>query len=103
MSLVIEAARQQRALMEQMADAMDDKTASMFVSMARRLRGNGALITAGTRINWNGALRKATVDLVDTFENTPDMAPALWEPVMYQDGVRIILDQELESNGGEDA
>lgn len=45
---------------------------------------------AGTRINHNGTIKKATVDLWDTIENNPDNAPSLWENVMYKDGDRII-------------
>lgn len=48
------------------------------------------LIKAGTRINWNGTLKRAAVDLWDTEENNPDNAPALWEDIMYKDGIRVI-------------
>jgi hypothetical protein len=44
----------------------------------------------GTRINWNGVLKKAAVDLWDTPENNPDNAPALWEDIQYRAGHRII-------------
>lgn len=90
MSAIIDNARKQRTIMEQLSAGMDDQTASKSVMMAQRLRGNGALVKAGTRINWNGELKRAAVDLWDTFENTPENAPTLWESVMYKDGVRII-------------
>ena len=48
------------------------------------------LIKAGTRINWNGTLKRAAVDLWDTEENNPDNAPTLWEDIMYKAGIRII-------------
>ena len=48
------------------------------------------LIKAGTRINWNGTLKRAAVDLWDTEENNPDNAPTLWEDINYRAGHRII-------------
>ena len=33
---------------------------------------------------------RAAVDLWDNAENTPDVAPTLWEDVLYRDGIRII-------------
>lgn len=55
-----------------------------------RLKENGALVGAGTRINWNGTVKKAAVDLWDTKENNPDNAPTLWADLEYRDGYRII-------------
>lgn len=45
---------------------------------------------AGTRINWNGTIKKAAVDLWDTTENSPEAAPTLWKDISYRDGYRII-------------
>jgi hypothetical protein len=50
------------------------------------------LISAGTRINWNGTIKKASVDLWDTAENSPENAPSLWQDIEYKDGYRIIPD-----------
>jgi hypothetical protein len=47
-------------------------------------------VKAGTRINWNGQLKKAAADLWDTAENNPDNAPALWEDINYVNGIRVI-------------
>lgn len=79
-----------RAIIEQAADSLDDKTASTAPALLRCLTGGGKLISAGTRINWGGALKRAAVDLWDTAANTPDAAPTLWEDLPYKDGVRII-------------
>ena len=49
-------------------------------------------IKAGTRINWGGWLKQATVDLWDTEVNDPDHAPDLWVKINYKDGVRVIPD-----------
>lgn len=69
---------------------VDDKTASIAPELYDHLKNDGNLIQAGTRINWNGALKRAMVDLWDTEENNPDNAPTLWEDVLYKLGERII-------------
>lgn len=72
------------------AVSLDDKTASEGAMLFPRLKQNGALVPAGTRINWKGTVKKAAVDLWDTEENTPDNAPSLWEAIAYREGIRII-------------
>ena len=79
-----------RAIVEQAAVSLDDKTASEAATLFPRLKQDGALIAAGTRINYNGTVKRAAVDLWDTAENAPDVAPALWEDLAYKDGIRII-------------
>jgi len=81
-----------RSIVEQAAASLDDKTASTAATLFPRLKADGSLITAGTRINWNGTIKKAAVDLWDTAENNPDNAPALWEDIEYKEGCRIIHD-----------
>jgi hypothetical protein len=72
------------------SQSLDDKEASITPELFARLNENGELIKAGTRINWNGILKRASVDLWDTNENNPDNAPTLWEDILYKDGIRII-------------
>lgn len=79
-----------RTIVEMAAASLDDKTASEGAMLFPRLKQNGALVPAGTRINWNGTVKKAAVDLWDTAENTPDNAPSLWEDIAYREGIRII-------------
>ena len=86
----IEIARKLRAAMVKAAPALDDATASTAPEMFPKLKENGALVSAGTRINWNGTIKRAAVDLWDTAENNPDNAPALWENINYREGYRII-------------
>ena len=81
-----------RAIVEMAAVSLDDKTASEGAMLFPRLKQNGALVPAGTRINWNGTVKKAAVDLWDTAENAPDNAPSLWEDIAYREGIRIIPD-----------
>lgn len=81
-----------RSIVEQAAVSLDDKTASTAATLFPRLKENGELVKAGTRINWNGTIKKAAVDLWDTAENTPDNAPTLWADLDYRDGYRIIPD-----------
>ena len=79
-----------RAIVEQAAASLDDKTASEAPTLFPRLKQDGSLIRAGTRINHNGEIKKAAVDLWDTADNSPDNAPTLWETLDYKDGYRII-------------
>ena len=79
-----------RSSVEQAAASLDDKTASTAATLFPRLKGDGSLVRGGSRINWNGAIKRAAVDLWDTAENNPDNAPTLWEDLDYKDGYRII-------------
>lgn len=86
-----------RSIVEQAVAFLDDKTASAASTLFPKLKqvspGSSEeipLVKAGTRISWNGTIKKATVDLWDTKENNPDNAPTLWEDLDYKDGYRII-------------
>lgn len=81
-----------RSVIEQAADSLDDKTASTAATLFPQLKEDGSLVKAGTRINWNGDIKRAAVDLWDTAENDPDHAGILWEDIAYRDGYRIIPD-----------
>ena len=81
-----------RSLAMDSAIEMDDVNASSIPEMFPKLKQDGSLVAYGTRINWNGQLKKAAVDLWDTTENNPDNAPALWQDIEYKDGYRIIPD-----------
>ena len=79
-----------RAIVEQAAASLPDKEASEGAALFPRLRQEGSLVSAGTRINWGGVIKRAAVDLWDTAENSPDAAPTLWEDIAYRHGYRII-------------
>lgn len=79
-----------RGIIEQATAALDDQTASTAPTLFPSPKQDGALIEAGTRINWGGTIRRAAVDLWDTEANDPDHAPDLWESIDYRDGWRII-------------
>ena len=79
-----------KKLLRAFVAASDDKTASYMPAMSPKLKQNGSLVKAGTRINWNGSVMKAAVDLWDTAENDPDHAPTLWAKIDYRDGYRVI-------------
>ena len=87
-----EEARAWRAQLEKALPAVPDKDASGCVDLYPTLKQDGSLIKAGTRINWNGWLKQATVDLWDIEANDPDHAPTLWAKILYKDGVRVIPD-----------
>ena len=67
-----------------------DTEASKVPFLFRVLKGDGSLVKVNSRIYYNGALKRATVDLWDTEENNPENAPTLWEDVKYKDGYRVI-------------
>ena len=81
-----------RAAMDSAGQKLTDAEASEAIAIYPTLKQDGALIYSGTRIQWNGVLKRAAVDLWDTVENDPDHAPALWEDILYRDGIRIIPD-----------
>lgn len=81
-----------RSIVEQATASLDDKTASTAAALFPQLKEDGSLISAKTRINWRGTLKRAAVDLWDTPENNPDNAPTLWADIQYRNGYRIIPD-----------
>ena len=92
---LIELARKLRPLIEKAALSLSDADASVAPTLFPRLKGDGSLVSHGTRICWQNAdgslcIKRAAVDLWDTAENTPGAAPTLWEDVAYHDGIRII-------------
>ena len=78
-----EEARAWRAQLEKALPAVPDKDASGCVDLYPTLKQGCSLIKAGTRINWGGWLKQATVDLWDTEENDPDHAPS-WVKVFFK-------------------
>lgn len=86
----IENARKLRKVFINIASTLDDVQASSAPQMFPRLKEDGTLIPAKTRINWNGVLKRAAVDLWDTKANNPDNASTLWEELDCLDGYRII-------------
>ena len=86
----IERAKKLRKIIEQAVVSLDDKTSSEAAELLPTLKYDGSLIKAGTRINYNGTVKKATVALWDTESNNPDNAPTLWENIGYKDGYRFI-------------
>ena len=87
---ILERARMLRKNIIVSSASLEDKFASETPELFARLNQNGELIKVGTRINWNGVLKRASVDLYDTLENNPDNAPTLWEDIEYKEGYRII-------------
>lgn len=87
---LIEKAKFQRELILKAMESLDDQDASRVPEFYTTLKYNGALVPFGTRINWNGVLKKVAVDIWDTEENNPDNSPSLWVDVEYRDGTRII-------------
>lgn len=87
---LIDLARKLRPLIEKAAQRLDDKDASTAPELYKKMKYDGALIKSGTKISWNGEVKKAAVDLWDTESNNPINAQALWEDLAYKDGYRLI-------------
>lgn len=87
-----EAAKKRAALINSAATMLTDEQASTVAALYPSMKFDGSLITAGTRINFNGEIKRAAVDLWDRPENAPDMAISLWSSIEYRDGARIIPD-----------
>lgn len=87
---LIDKARVQRELILKAMENLNDQDASRVPEFYITLKYDGALVPFGTRVNWNGTLKKVTVDIWDTEENNPDNAPSLWVDIEYKDGIRII-------------
>ena len=83
-------AQKQRETMNAAGKLLDDREASSVVTLYQQMQFDGKLIPYGTRINWNGQIKKAAQDLWDTYENCPDAAPSLWSSIDYKKGERII-------------
>lgn len=92
MSEYITKARKLRPIIVQAAASLDDASASSAAELFPSLKQDGSLVSAGTRINWGGVIKRAAVDLWDTADNNPDNAPTLWEDIAYREGYRIIPD-----------
>ena len=90
MAITLERARQLRAMIEAAAGNLTDADASTAAELFPRLKQDGSLVSAGTRINWGGKVKRAAVDLWDRTENNPDNAPTRWEDIGSRDGIRII-------------
>lgn len=90
MGEIISNARKYRELFVKMREKATDEVASVCSDLYPTLKEDAALVKVGTRINWNGAIKRAAVDLWDTVENNPENAPALWEDIDYKEGYRVI-------------
>ena len=85
-----EEAMKLRSIVEIAAVSLDDKTASEGATLFPRLKQDGSLVPAGTRINWHGTIKRNANDLWDREDSDPDHAPTLWEDIAYKQGYRII-------------
>ena len=87
-----------RALIEQATASLPDKEASEGAMLFPRLKHDGGLVKVGTRINWDGTIKRASVDLWDTEGNDPDHDPTLWEDISYKQGYCILTGPITASN-----
>lgn len=83
-------ARQLRPLLVSAADSLSDQEISQCPEFAHKMAYDGSLIAYKTRINWNGQVKMAALDIWDWEENSPDNKPDLWTDIDYVDGIRRI-------------
>lgn len=86
----LEAAHKIRAVMDAAGELLTDAQASTVLGLYGKMPQDGSLVKVGSRINWNGQLKRAKVDLWGAAENDPDNAPELWEDINYRDGYRVL-------------
>lgn len=87
---IITKAKIQRKNIISAAVSLDDESISKTPELLPRMSYNGDLIASGTRVNWNGIVKRAAVDLWDNKTNDPDNAVNLWEDIAYREGDRVI-------------
>ena len=83
--------------LDSITDALPDDLAAQHADIYPTLQGGGALITSGKRIRVGDALYRASVDLWDNAESTPEAAPNLWTEIKLVPGTeyRVISDPIL--------
>lgn len=87
---LIDRAKIQRKLILKAVESLNDQDASKVPEFFPTLKEDNSLVGFGTRVNWNGTVKRLTVDIWDTPENNPDNAPNLWVDLDYKEGYRII-------------
>jgi hypothetical protein len=87
---IIESAKKLRQIILQATESLADDIAVEAPELFPSLTNSGNLVKAGTRINWNGKLLRASTDLWDTTANNPDNARIMWEDVTPKGGYRDI-------------
>ena len=70
-----------KATTSAIVEGVSDEAAVLAPDMFPTMKNNNELIKAGTRINWNGKVKRASVDVWDRTENNPDASPLLWEDI----------------------
>ena len=95
---LVELAKKLRPHIEYAVEGFSDKEASECAPLFRRLKQDGTLVEAKTRINWNGTLKRAKVALWDIESQDPEHAPELWEDVAYRDGIRVAPKEFTSTN-----
>lgn len=81
-----------RAIIETAVQSLPDREASEAPMLFADLKGDGSLIRAGTRIRVGNRVLRASVDLWDRADSTPEAAPTLWAELPYVNGIRRIPD-----------
>lgn len=86
----IQRAKELRPLIIKSSQSLTDADASMAPELYDTMKYDATLISEGTKMNFDGVVMKAAVDLWDLETNHPSVAPTLWEELQYKEGIRII-------------
>lgn len=73
----VEIAKKLRPIVEQAAASLDDKTASEAPTLFPRLKQDGSLVRAGTRICHNGEIKKRRLLISGTPQTTAPTTPLI--------------------------
>jgi len=71
--------------LDSIAADLPDEIAVEHPEIYGELRNSGELVPTNKRINWNGVVMKAKVDLWDRLDQNPDNAPELWDELLFSD------------------
>ncbi len=94
----IKAAENLRLALQMYAKTLTDAEASTIPLVYPTLTHSGALIKAGTRINWNGQLKIAAYDTYDRTDTDPDHDKNGWTNLDYHNGYRVIPETMTTTN-----
>ena len=78
---VQEAIAEKEEVISAIIEYLPDEVAVEYIDIFPEMKFDGQTILAGTRIQFNGLLYRASIDLIDNEQYTPALAPNIWNVV----------------------
>lgn len=78
---VQEAVAEKDQIISTIIDYLPDEVAVEYSELFPEMKLDGSTIMVGSRIQFNGALYRASIDLLDNEQNTPQAAPNIWNAI----------------------